>query len=47
MSEQVQTICQFFFAFSFIGIIAYGWYLNDKFEKAGGWSGEPKTNKAK
>lgn len=47
MNEQLNTIGQIFVAISFIGIAIYGWYQSYKFEKAGGWSGKPKADKAK
>lgn len=43
----MQTIGEVLGLIFLIGTFSYGWYQNDKFEKAGGWSGKPKTNKAK
>lgn len=43
----LQTIVQIIGLIFLVGMAIYVWYQNDKFEKAGGWSGQPKTNKAK
>lgn len=42
-----QTIDLIFAIVFLLVTFGYGWYLNNKFEKAGGWSGKPKTDKAK
>lgn len=43
----LQTTVQIVGIIFLVGMAAYVLYQNDKFEKAGGWSGKPKANKVK